>query len=157
MSASPGHGLLVRDPATPKNFAQGAQAHGRSGMKAPGCRNHSQGYSVIYSVVVGREQRHLMPWAVVEGFKLRGCMAIYCDLFGLRENQHQTMLGHQREHPETSSEMKRAKYTVITYLHAQSGCTATPRISTGRPCYTMYGIIDWLQAAQWASFADQGN
>ncbi len=33
--------------------------------------------------------------------------------------------------------MKRATFTVLTYLRAQSGCTATPEIGTGGVCYAM--------------------
>ena len=59
------------------------------------------------------------------------------------------MPGHQRKRSDTRSEMKGAKFNVIIYLPAQSGCVTALEIGNG--------IIDCLHAEQCASFANRGN
>ena len=66
---------------------------------------------------------------------LQGCRvacATCGDSDGLREIGTRPCLAKSESAQIQAQKMKRAKFIVVIYLHAPSGCTVTPEISTGK-------------------------
>jgi len=63
----------------------------------------------------------------LRGYADLNLLVTCCDL-DLDKNLNRPCLAISNSAQKQAQKMKRVKFTVITYLHAQSGCTPAPKI-----------------------------